>query len=289
MVKIFSGFKKQNSSAFTLIELAVAIVIIGFIIGGVAAGSALMQQARLQGIIADFQKYKVAYNNFKQVYNAVPGDFSLAEQYWPAGANGCVALGSGLSCNGNGNGLVEFDLGETVLAMRHLSMAGMIDFRPAQPNGTTVTLGTHIQGITFPRSSDQSGSYQINGYRTSDGHINTAPAMGSPWVAWCNPARVNALWAAKSNTETATDPNGSLSHGFLSGVDVINLEQKIDDGRFSTAFGFWIGGATGKLRGYNHAGAIHAGGDCAVNAPPCDIGFNLNRNPTCIIGFQLDD
>lgn len=46
-----------SQDAFTLVELAIVIVIIGLIIAGVLAGQSLVQQTKLRATISDVQKF----------------------------------------------------------------------------------------------------------------------------------------------------------------------------------------------------------------------------------------
>lgn len=279
---------KPNNLAFTLVELALVILILGLIIGGVSAGTSLLKQSNLQSLISDYQQYQIAYNNFKNTYGFIPGDFPNAESYWPNGPNGCVA--TGLNCNGNGNKRIEWNTGESVRAMRQLYMAGMISFIPVQPNGTTVTLSTYIHGVTFPKAKGYNGGYQITADRITDGRINNSSF--SPWRGWCSQGIANALWFGKSESDAVSDSTQGLSKGYLSGIDLINLEQKMDDGRYDASLNFWVGGSTGKLRTINHTGSLTSETSCVADLAVfgvCDIGYFANEGLTCLPGFNLDN
>lgn len=116
----------RNNNAFTLIELSIAIVIIGLIVAGVVTGQSLVKQAQLRSIVSDFNKFTSATNTFRLQYNGFPGDFKNGFSYF-SGTN-CtdgLIVGSGSNCNGNGNGQIEY--WEAVKAWYHLSQAGLVE------------------------------------------------------------------------------------------------------------------------------------------------------------------
>jgi prepilin-type N-terminal cleavage/methylation domain-containing protein len=58
--------------AFTLVELSIVLLIIGLIIGGITAGSSLIQQAKLRSLLSDSNNVTVAINSFKIQFNYYP-------------------------------------------------------------------------------------------------------------------------------------------------------------------------------------------------------------------------
>ena len=113
-----------ESQGFTLVELSIVIIIIGFLIAAIAAGQSLVKQARLNSVLTEMQNYKTAYNAFTIRYSAIPGDMKNAESYWPAGTNGCSITAT--ECNGDGNGFIDYYARESYAAWRELALAGMI-------------------------------------------------------------------------------------------------------------------------------------------------------------------
>lgn len=66
MVKSYNGF--------TLVELAIALMVIGLLIGGVLKGQELIENARIIRVVKDISDYDTAAMIFRNSYNALPGD-----------------------------------------------------------------------------------------------------------------------------------------------------------------------------------------------------------------------
>jgi prepilin-type N-terminal cleavage/methylation domain-containing protein len=112
--------RKQNG--FTLIEIAIVLVIIGLLLGGVLKGQELIQSARVRNIITTQDGIKAAYFGFLDRYRALPGDYSQAQANIP---------GCGSCQQGNNNGQITTVAGggpneEQISAWEHLSKAGFI-------------------------------------------------------------------------------------------------------------------------------------------------------------------
>jgi prepilin-type N-terminal cleavage/methylation domain-containing protein len=111
----------KRSSGFTLIEMAIVLVIVGLLIGGVLAGQQLIQSARVRNLISQQDGVKAAFFGFQDRYRGLPGDYS--------GASTNINCGTFTCLNGNGNGQIKNAGGvhEEILAWNHLSAAGFIN------------------------------------------------------------------------------------------------------------------------------------------------------------------
>ena len=115
---------KNKSNGFTLIEIAIVLVIIGLLLGGVLKGQELITGARVRNLISQQDGIKAAYFGFQDRYRALPGDYAQAT----VNINGATR-------NGNGNGQIEPAAApvngsapeEHILAWEHLSRAGFIN------------------------------------------------------------------------------------------------------------------------------------------------------------------
>ena len=71
------GLKNRG---FSLIEVAIAVVIIGLIAGFALKGLQLIQTARLRAVLDQVGAIRLATQTFVDSYGALPGDFSRARQ-----------------------------------------------------------------------------------------------------------------------------------------------------------------------------------------------------------------
>ncbi|MGL5719287.1 MAG: type II secretion system protein, partial [Alphaproteobacteria bacterium] len=65
--------KKNGQEGFSLIELAIALVVIGLILGGIFKGQELIERGRLQKTISQIADYQLALTTFVEQYEAIPG------------------------------------------------------------------------------------------------------------------------------------------------------------------------------------------------------------------------
>ena len=200
--------RKQHG--FTLIEIAIVLVIIGLLLGGVLKGQELINAARVRNVAAQLDGVKVAYLGFQDRYRAYPGDVptAVAATQIPGTASiGCVTAPT---C---GNGRI--DPNENLLAWYHLSRAGFI---------TGSFTGTVDTGVAFqPTTSIDSPSNPFGGFLAVASDLDYG--------------EVNATTAVALNVKTG---------GLMPVAVVAELDRKVDDGLPGTG-AFRVGIAYGGV------------------------------------------
>ena len=90
------NFKSQQSG-FTLIEIAIVLVIIGLLLGGVLKGQEMIENSRIKSVVADMRGVSAAYNSYVDRFRALPGDETAAVM---------TARGWTGTAGGNANGVL---------------------------------------------------------------------------------------------------------------------------------------------------------------------------------------
>lgn len=164
----------RRGGGFTLVEMAITLVIIGLLVGGVLLGRDLVHQANIRNVITQISKYNAAANAFRGKYAGIPGDtskataYGLADPTCPASAgpqppsSPPSALPTVPGCNGNGDEhLSQYtDFAENINFWYHLSKAGMID---GQFDGLTVAFGA---GAPPTKLRQKTGFYVVTSSTT---------------------------------------------------------------------------------------------------------------------------
>src|SRR5438128_6457166 len=88
--------KKSTQTGFTLVEIAIVLVIIGLLLGGILKGQEMITQAKIKNVINDFNGIAVAVTSYQDRYRALPGDDANATTRWTTQAPG----------KGNGDGVM---------------------------------------------------------------------------------------------------------------------------------------------------------------------------------------
>src|SRR5688500_9751953 len=108
---------KTRQQGFTLIEIAIVLVIIGLLLGGVLKGQELITGARVRNFIQQQDGVKAAYFGFLDRFRALPGDY-LNATGTIAGVAVTTACNNG---NGDGDGTIEAvtNFNENILVWEH--------------------------------------------------------------------------------------------------------------------------------------------------------------------------
>lgn len=136
---------RARQAGFTLVEIAIVLVIIGLLLGGVLKGQDMIENAKIKSIANDMKAIQAAYNGHMDRYKAVPGDETAAimtGRGWAGTAVPGVA----------GNGILAITVGQTftnggdqAAFWRSLRASGLIAGNPLAP-ATVAGLPTHGGG-----------------------------------------------------------------------------------------------------------------------------------------------
>ncbi len=111
----------RKQAGFTLVEIAIVLVIIGLLLGGVLKGQELINSAKVKNFATDFRNIPLFIYGYQDKFKALPGDDVNATGRGFASTPGV----------GNGNGVINGDwdstsaADESVLFWQHVRLAGL--------------------------------------------------------------------------------------------------------------------------------------------------------------------
>ena len=162
---------KRVQAGFTLVEIAIVLVIIGLLLGGILKGQEMITQARIKNVVNDFNGITAAYFAYQDRYRAVPGDDNQASVRW-ANPNP-----PGGSVNGTGDGVVSGRYMTTV--------ADLVATPPTAATGESNNFWWHLRLAGFvsgATSGSAAWSQPVNAVGGMVGVQNGAPGInvGAP-------------------------------------------------------------------------------------------------------------
>src|SRR5574341_1136848 len=120
----------RKTKGFTLVEIAIVLVIIGLLLGGILKGQEMITQAKIKNVISDFSGISAAYHGYQDRYRAIPGDDPNANTRWTTpttatqgNGNGVLAGTYNFACSGAGT---TPGTNETCHWWDHLRRAGFV-------------------------------------------------------------------------------------------------------------------------------------------------------------------
>jgi prepilin-type N-terminal cleavage/methylation domain-containing protein len=136
----------KKTQGFTLVEIAIVLVIIGLLLGGILKGQEMITQAKIKNVIADFSGISAAYHGYQDRYRAIPGDDPNAATRWSGATAG----------SGNGQVAGKYNSGtvtdESRLWWDHLRRSGFVSGNGTnQPfNAVTGMIGVQTGDAATP-------------------------------------------------------------------------------------------------------------------------------------------
>jgi len=214
--------KNRNSTeaGFTLVEIAIVLVIIGLLLGGILKGQEMVTQAKIKNLINDFNGVTVAVTSYQDRYRALPGDDPNADTRWTVQA----------PPKGNGDGTIQglYNADSTTptvesrLFWQHLRIAGFV------PGLTTgVSAGSQPPNAAGGIIGVESGTVGVNGMGFTSLIVcfsnlpeKVASAIdGQMDDAVPNTGQVRAQLQVGSNPPTANNAGGAATAYVENGVN----------------------------------------------------------------------
>jgi len=159
---------KKQQTGFTLIELAIVLVIIGLLLGGVLKGQDLISNAKAKNMISDFKNAQIFIYAYQDKFRALPGDDPIVNSH----VNGATIASTPASSLGNGRIDGQWDsttnTDETFLFWQHIRLAGLAvgptatgDAQYLPRNSETGRIGVQSAGTGFTAIQGMTGTYAV--------------------------------------------------------------------------------------------------------------------------------
>jgi len=233
----------NKSRGFTLIEISIALVIIGLTIGGIIVGQDLINSAAIRAQITQIDKYQAAVGAFVNKYNYLPGDipnpYATNAGLIIRGVAAGGAVGAGTSDGlGDGNGIIQGncntatgitgvaaeECGELAVFWSDLSTAGLIDgtFPTSSNSGTDGYPFAGIGSYTVTLTSVKTTLY--NWYPVAKvGGNNVFVYVMSFNFPNTNYFVISTITHLFHDIESTANPGVTVQQAY-------NIDTKIDDG-----------------------------------------------------------
>jgi prepilin-type N-terminal cleavage/methylation domain-containing protein len=130
-----------KQAGFTLVEIAIVLVIIGLLLGGVLKGQELINSAKVKNLINDFRAISTFVYQYQDRFRALPGDDAAATAHVAGTPATTPAGGTAGRIDGDWNSTTQTD--ESYLFWQHVRLANLA-------TGTT-TVGS---GDYIPRNAE---------------------------------------------------------------------------------------------------------------------------------------
>lgn len=192
--------KALKQTGFTLVEIAIVLVVIGLLLGGILKGQQLINSARVRNLADQNTSIQAAYYQFIDRFRNLPGDMKCTDAV--------AAIGSAVSgdncttdVGGDGNGKID-DITEAAAVWAHLSVAGFLN---GTYKGAVTTAAAYKTGVA-------TGDIMPNAFQ--------GPVLLAHTAAYMNGGSVVRL---------------AYSFGGNIPVPILrDLDQKLDDGAAGT-------------------------------------------------------
>jgi prepilin-type N-terminal cleavage/methylation domain-containing protein len=150
---------RSQQSGFTLVEIAIVLVIIGLLLGGILKGQELINSAKVKNLANDFRVIPTYIYAYQDKFKALPGDDPAAATHVTGATNATTPAGSQGNgvINGNWNSTTNTD--ESFLFWQHVRLSNLAAGPTDVADPTYIP--TNAVGGKLGISSAATGQFQI--------------------------------------------------------------------------------------------------------------------------------
>jgi len=235
-----------KQAGFTLVELAIVMIIIGLLIGGVLKGQELINNAKVTATVAQVKGIDGAISTFYDMYKAIPGDMQTPTTRLP----NCTTA----PCNvaGSGDGRLANTPGATPAGTEgerffvHMAAADLLTGVNPQLAASTAP------GVTYPEA--KIAGVLTAGYSAAPANLTSASFTGGAFTGHYLRLDTAPVAAATAGT-------------LLTANQAARIDQKLDDGMPGAGSVRAIGAAATCVSAASAVGTYLE----AVTTPSCSL------------------
>ena len=222
----------RSQAGFTLVELAIVMIIIGLLIGGILKGQELIANAQVTATASQIKAYEAALTTFRDSYDAIPGDIAAPGARLP----NCTTAPCDTANAGSNNRIAEAPAvaaaapaaSEATRFWTHLEAADLI-------GGVDYTAVTLTWGTAVP-AAEIGGGFTV-------GYAATVANLIGSGAATANSGHYLSL-----RNDAATAVAADAANSALRPTQAARIDRKLDDG-IADAGSILASGAEGATAG----------------------------------------
>jgi type II secretory pathway pseudopilin PulG len=177
--------KSRTQQGFTLLEIAILIVIVGLILAGVIKGQEMITSAKVKRVAGQIDEIRAAYFGFQDRYKALPGDYADADVYIDCGASACLKGDGDGRIRANDTPIAGSQAHEDILVWTHLSGSGLLkgDYKMADGESLATDTDTPRNPYSAYLQIVFDGDYGLGGAGVPRHQLKTGPQIPVEVVA----------------------------------------------------------------------------------------------------------
>ena len=204
---------RKSEKGFTLVELAIVMIIIGLLITGILKGQEMIGNAQVTATVSQVKGIEAAVSTFRDMYDTLPGDITNPAVRLPNCAGTCNQGG-----NGDGRvgtllpGVGQAHASENRAFFTHLAAADLISGVSITPDATALTFDEDLP------ATEVGGGFTLGFSGTGAGTqlLGTPNLRGGHYLSIVTDATANVTNTAGAQALTASQ--------------AARIDRKLDDG-----------------------------------------------------------